>query len=240
MLQYIRNQSKRFHTFVANRLSVIHENSAPHQWRYVSSEDNPADEVSRGLTVEEMSTSSKWLSGPEFLKKKEEFWPCDPTIHRSGPSDDDPEIKRETHSHSQSLTRHRSEVLSRLIEYYSSWDRLRRAVAWLLRFRTWLIERHSSRFINLRGCPVTVYSDNGTNFQAGERELRGSLNDLNQESIHRFLRQKNIRWKFNPLTASHMGGAWERTIRSVRKILRALLGQQTRLARNSPNLDERS
>lgn len=96
------------------------------------------------------------------------------------------------------------------------------------------------RFINLQGCPVTVYSDNGTNFQAGEKELRKSLNDLNQKSIHRFLRQKNIRWKFNPLTASHMGGAWERTIRSVRKILRALLGQQTRLARNSPNLDERS
>ncbi|PFX17955.1 hypothetical protein AWC38_SpisGene17711 [Stylophora pistillata] len=148
VLQYIRNQSKRFHTFVANRLSVIHENSAPHQWRYVSSEDNPADEVSRGFTMEEMSTSSKWLSGPEFLKKKDEFWPCDPTIHRSGPSDHDPEIKRETHSHSQSLTRHRSKVLSRLIQYYSSWDRLRRAVTWLLKFRTWLIERHSSRSIN--------------------------------------------------------------------------------------------
>lgn len=41
VLQYIRNQSKRFHTFVANRLSVIHENSAPHQWRHVSSELNP-------------------------------------------------------------------------------------------------------------------------------------------------------------------------------------------------------
>jgi len=30
VLQYIRNQSQHFHTFVANRLSVIHENSAPH------------------------------------------------------------------------------------------------------------------------------------------------------------------------------------------------------------------
>lgn len=37
MLQYIKNQSKRFHTFAANRLSVIHENLAPHQWRHVSS-----------------------------------------------------------------------------------------------------------------------------------------------------------------------------------------------------------
>jgi len=82
------------------------------------------------------------------------------------------------------------------------------------------------RFINLRGCPTTVYSDNGTNFQAGERELHELLSDWNQESIHKFLHQRNITWKFNPPTASHMGGAWERTIRSVRKILRALLGQQ--------------
>ena len=75
VLQYIRNQSKCFHTFVANRLSVIHENSAPHQ--SVSSEHNPADEVSRGLTVDKMTARNKWLSSPEFLKKREEFWPCD-------------------------------------------------------------------------------------------------------------------------------------------------------------------
>jgi len=59
VLQYIRNQSKRFHTFVVNRLSVIHENSAPYQWRHVRSEHNPADKVTRGLTVDEMSASSK-------------------------------------------------------------------------------------------------------------------------------------------------------------------------------------
>ena len=82
------------------------------------------------------------------------------------------------------------------------------------------------RFINLRGSPSTIYSDNESNFTAGERELRESLEDWNQQSIEKFLRQKNIRWKFNPLGASHMGGAWERTIRSVRKIRRALLGQQ--------------
>ena len=154
VLQYIRNQSKRFHTFVANRLSVIHENSAPHQWRHVSSELNPADEVTRGLTVEEMSVSSKWLSGPEFLKK-EESWPCDPTIHQPELSDEDLEIKREIQLYNQSSTCHTSkEVLSRLIKRYSTWQRLRRAVAWLLRFRTWFIERYRPRSINSRaqGC----------------------------------------------------------------------------------------
>ena len=37
---------------------------------------------------------------------------------------------------------------------------------------------------------------------------------------------KNISWKFNPSYASHMGGEWERVIRSICKILTVLLGQQ--------------
>ena len=48
VLQYIRNVDKRFHTFVANRLSVIHDGSEPVQWRYVPTSDNPADLISRG------------------------------------------------------------------------------------------------------------------------------------------------------------------------------------------------
>ena len=82
------------------------------------------------------------------------------------------------------------------------------------------------RFISLRGNPTTVYSDNGTNFRAGEQELRVSINDWNQRAINEFMRQRNISWKFNPPSASHMGGVWERVIRSIRKILTALLGQQ--------------
>ncbi|XP_074608716.1 uncharacterized protein LOC141863136 [Acropora palmata] len=59
VLQYIKNQSRRFHTFVANRLSIIHELSTPYQWRHVPSELSPADEVSRGITVRDMINNSK-------------------------------------------------------------------------------------------------------------------------------------------------------------------------------------
>ena len=143
VLQNIRNQSKRFHTFVAKRLSIINENSAPHQWRHISSELKPTDEISSGLTVEEMCANSKWLTGPQFLTKKGGFWPRDPTLHEPELSDDDPEIKG-AQSNSQSSSRHQSEdVLSSLNERHSSWKRLKRAVAWLHRFRTWFIERYS-------------------------------------------------------------------------------------------------
>ena len=50
-----------------------------------------------------MSANSKWLSGPPFFRKEEEFWPRDPSVHQLELSEDDPEIERDTQSHSQSL-----------------------------------------------------------------------------------------------------------------------------------------
>ena len=82
------------------------------------------------------------------------------------------------------------------------------------------------RFISRRGMPKVIRSDNGTNLCGGERELREAVVNWNQQKIKSFLLQRNIDWKFNPPVASQMGGVWERIIRSVRKILRVLLGEQ--------------
>lgn len=83
-----------------------------------------------------------------------------------------------------------------------------------------------SRFVARRGRPEIVFSDNGTNFIAGERELREMLASWNQEKINLTMAQRQITWKFNPPTASHMGGAWERLIRSARDILKAMVKEQ--------------
>ena len=53
VLKFINNTSRRFHTFVANRLSIIHDGSTPNQWKYVESKLNPADSATRGLTAKE-------------------------------------------------------------------------------------------------------------------------------------------------------------------------------------------
>ena len=83
------------------------------------------------------------------------------------------------------------------------------------------------RFIARRGRPKCICSDNGTNFVGGERELREALSEWNQQKIHETLSQEDIEWKFNPPTASHMGGAWERLVATVKRALRAVLGKQT-------------
>ena len=143
VLQYIRNESARFQTFVSNRLTVIHEHSEPSQWRYVNSELNPADDASRGLTVDMMIQNSRWLSGPEFLTKEEHLWPRDPSYHQMELSSDDPEIKRDVQIYIHTaLSRPAEDVLTKLFHRFSSEDKLRKAFAWLLRFKNWFVQKH--------------------------------------------------------------------------------------------------
>ena len=49
VLKCIKNETKRFHTFEFNRLTVIHSSSKSEQWRYVSRDVKPADDGSKGL-----------------------------------------------------------------------------------------------------------------------------------------------------------------------------------------------
>ena len=81
-------------------------------------------------------------------------------------------------------------------------------------------------FVSRRGFPEVMRSDNGTNFVAGEKELRNAILGWNQDKLHKFLQQRHVKWIFNPPTASHYGGVWERCICTVRKVLKALVKQQ--------------
>eukprot|EP00112_Aurelia_sp_Birch-Aquarium-sp1_P002491 Seg1276.8 transcript_id=Seg1276.8/GoldUCD/mRNA.D3Y31 product="hypothetical protein" protein_id=Seg1276.8/GoldUCD/D3Y31 len=83
------------------------------------------------------------------------------------------------------------------------------------------------RFINIRGNIRQLRSDWGTNFDGVERELHDAVKEMDYDRIQRELLNEGadyllIKWKRNPPSASHMGGIWERQIRSVRAILSAL------------------
>ncbi|XP_069122196.1 uncharacterized protein [Argopecten irradians] len=78
-----------------------------------------------------------------------------------------------------------------------------------------------------RGVPELIRSDNGTNFVGGEKELRTSIRQCTEHvNTKEYLLLRNIKWEFNPPAASHMGGVWERQIRSVRKVLNVILRNQ--------------
>ena len=439
VLRYVRNETKRFHTFVANRVAVIRDGSEPRQWKHISGDMNPADDGSRGLTADVFLRQERWLLGPGFLWKPEHMWPMQ-TKAFCDVCDDDPEVKTEVKVCMSSP----GKLCNPLSDYFqkcSSWFRLKKVVAWLLRYREnllnaiksnkserddpkhitveemesaereilkhvqreafpeefnypnkpvkkssrlrkldplvidgllrvggrlrkaslplesknqiilpkedhvtrliihdfhrmcghsgrehvlalirqkfWITQGSSTvkgviaksvscrrrqaplcqqkmadlpesrilpdkppftsvgvdyfgpfqvrrgrslvkrygviftclairavhievahsldtdafllalrRFIARRGQVREIHSDNGTNFTSGERELRDAISNWNQEKIHNSLLQKNIKWSFNPPYGSHFGGIWERCIRTVRKILQALLREQ--------------
>lgn len=83
------------------------------------------------------------------------------------------------------------------------------------------------RFICRRGPVSHFHSDNGTNLTGAERELTRSIAAVNNGKIEKTLMHDNIRWSFNPPTASHHGGAWESMIKLIRKVLISILRQQT-------------
>ena len=82
------------------------------------------------------------------------------------------------------------------------------------------------RFVARRGTVRSIRSDNGTNFVGADNEFRRAYEEMDHEKISQFLAENGcdwIKWERNPPTASHMGGVWERQIRSVRDILQSLL-----------------
>ena len=82
------------------------------------------------------------------------------------------------------------------------------------------------RFLSRRGSVRTIWTDNGTNFVGAEAELGNCLKELDQKKILDFLLSNQCEvqsWKRNPPSASHMGGIWERQIRSVRSVLSGIL-----------------
>ena len=78
------------------------------------------------------------------------------------------------------------------------------------------------RFISRRGPVKEIRCDNGSNFVGAERELREAIKELDHDQITLKCLFLQIKWIFNPPAASHMGGIWERQIRSIRKVLSSL------------------
>ena len=80
-------------------------------------------------------------------------------------------------------------------------------------------------FIARRG-NVRSITDNGTNFVGAHNELKKAFSEMNHQQIQHFLANTGadwLIWSRNVPAASHMGGVWERQIRSARSILASLL-----------------
>ena len=85
-----------------------------------------------------------------------------------------------------------------------------------------------NRFVNRRGCPAHIHSDNGTNFVGANRQLREAYqllhDDATKRQIHLLAQEKGIQWSFSPSRSPHHGGLWEAGVKCMKTILHKLLG----------------
>ncbi len=138
VLKYINNETSRFKTFVANRVEVIRNGSETSQWNYVPTECNPADDCSRGLSMEKLLKCERWFNGPQFLWKATSEWPGRSFALDETLSNQDPEVRVKV-GVVKSIAE--PDAVTTLTHHYSEWMRLKRAVAWWLRLKHILQQR---------------------------------------------------------------------------------------------------
>lgn len=73
------------------------------------------------------------------------------------------------------------------------------------------------KFIARRGMPIEIRTDNGTNFIGVKNELSKMIHQIPFDEIKQ--RYHEIKWILNPPASPHMGGCWERQVRSIKKCL---------------------
>lgn len=67
--------------FVANRVIKISSLFSSSQWRYVQTNCNPSDLLSRGMAPSALLTSQLWWKGPPWLMEDPRCWPRRPDIN---------------------------------------------------------------------------------------------------------------------------------------------------------------
>lgn len=84
-----------------------------------------------------------------------------------------------------------------------------------------------SRYIARRGPCSNVYSDNGTNFVGGNKQLKldfiKCINEIETE-VATTLAIQEIKWHFIPPGSPHFGGLWEASVKSMKFHLKRIIG----------------
>nr|CAH7745353.1 unnamed protein product [Callosobruchus chinensis] len=122
VLSWLKTPPNKLKSFVSNRVSEIQQLTASDCWRHVSSGDNPADLLSRGVGPKEIAGSDIWWHAPRWLRESESCWPCKNVCVANVP-----DMRKEVTAF---VSVYDDDILNR----FSSLNKLQRVTAWMIRF----------------------------------------------------------------------------------------------------------
>ena len=85
------------------------------------------------------------------------------------------------------------------------------------------------RFVDRRGLPLHLYSDNGPNFTGAKNKLHKFYDFVNstecQNAVQSYVFDYEITWHNIPQRAPHFGGLWEAAVKAAKYHLKRIVGQ---------------
>lgn len=126
-LHWIAGNPSQWKEFVKNRVTEIQRLSAKTKWRHCPGHCNPADYLTRGISLHTLKTDERWWHGPTWLLQEPTDWPTEDLEVRLNNVDEE---KATCVQVCYVRTVHPILDLAR----YSSLLRILRTTAWILRF----------------------------------------------------------------------------------------------------------
>ena len=230
VLSWVRTPPREFRPFVSARVAEIQETVGKEDFRYIRSGSNPADALTKGIEPECLAD---WLEGPSFLKLPESDWP---QFQEDAQTKDESaeEIKKEKKPPSKTLRsaqnvkesnanlssdeRTDNPILSHLLASCSSFSKVRRSLAYVLRFvgnarkrnvkkgAISVSELKSSETLLFKWCQVNLdIASIEKKFVAKEEQWRTFLTEINYivNSRPLYPSSNNI-WECPPVTPNDL------------------------------------
>lgn len=149
VLHWLKSESTTLKTFVHNRVVEIKRRSIGWSWGHVSSGQNPADLVSRGVPAKELTSLELWWKGPVWLRTGSHPVANDCALTSRESLSYHKEFKRQNDWGTSRATakvcvgvlrtdrkKNKEDSFGRLIEEASTLNKLLRISAWVMRLTT--------------------------------------------------------------------------------------------------------
>lgn len=139
LLSWLRSDQRKYHQFVAHRVGEILENTELHEWRWIPSKLNLADDLTKWPKDCIFDKSNRWFTGPSFLRHSEDKWPIQDGL-QLGETDEEMRV----------MYAHNELIVSSFFDStrFSNWNRMVRAVAYAIRFTKMLKAKVRKESVN--------------------------------------------------------------------------------------------